>query len=140
MYLTIDYIVKKQELDPKVAAAVVQEQKILFQIQNGSIPTDKVKDFVETVRTHMIPMGTFQDDNEDDGHFVRLSRICRDRLGLPPAEVSYFACKASTRYVGSGLRIVGERNDYNIKIHQDDVDEFVHRVKKILNMRDWRRA
>ena len=63
--------------------------------------------------------------------FVPFGELVRSRLGMQ--------CQYASRYVGGlceypdlsqGLRFQGSRSDYHsLTIHQDDVEEFIKRVK-----------
>ena len=69
---------------------------------------------------------------EEENEYVDFGDVSRGELGLQ--------CQYGSRYVdgkierwpnlGEGLRFKGNTNNYHsLKIHKDDVDEFVHRVK-----------
>ena len=68
--------------------------------------------------------------------YVNFGDVSRKRLGLQ--------CQHGSRYVdgaidgwenlGKGLRFKGKASDYHsLKIHKDDVEEFVRRYKEYLN-------
>ena len=69
----------------------------------------------------------------DDKDFVNFGDMCRSRL--------HQQCQYGSRYVdgripgypnlGKGLRFKGESSEYySIKIHKDDVEEFIKRVEQ----------
>lgn len=62
----------------------------------------------------------------DDSKYISFGDVCRQQLGMQ--------CQYGSRYVtshGSDLRIIGEVGFYHgLRIHCDDVDTFVMRVKE----------
>jgi hypothetical protein len=74
--------------------------------------------------------------------YVNLGDVCRKELGLQcqygsryadPAWSTESAREAGSywKYCGEGLRIIGTSTNYHLmKIHRNDVKEFVKRVKE----------
>lgn len=66
---------------------------------------------------------------------VSLGDVCRQKLGMQCQYGSRYADKQQCEdnpesYCGDGLRITGTTADYHgMKIHKDDVETFVSRVK-----------
>lgn len=74
---------------------------------------------------------------EDKGisEFVSLGDVCRNSLGMQCQYGSRYADKKWEKeypFCGEGLRITGESRAYHsMKIHRDDVAEFVSRVWQV---------
>ncbi len=71
--------------------------------------------------------------------YVDFGDVARDKIG---EQCQYVAHYVDGRHgkpnLGAGLRIVGDPADYHgLKIHADDVDEFVNRVTTYLANR-WK--
>lgn len=69
----------------------------------------------------------------DENGFVDFGEVSRRLLGKQSQYGSRYIDGAFDEYpkLGEGLRINGNSDDYhNIKIHKDDIDEFVKRYKE----------
>ena len=62
--------------------------------------------------------------------YVNLGDVCRQQLGMQCQYGSRYANPRYPQYISEGLRITGDPADYHfMKIHRDDVQEFVRRVQ-----------
>jgi len=68
--------------------------------------------------------------NENENDYVSLGDVCRNQLGMQ--------CQYGSRYADNlckDLRYIGTPADYHpMKIHKEDVEEYVRRVVAYRNM------
>lgn len=68
--------------------------------------------------------------NENENDYVSLGDVCRNQLGMQ--------CQYGSRYADTicmDLRYIGDTGDYHsMKIHKDDVSDYVRRVIAHRNM------
>lgn len=70
-------------------------------------------------------------DADVDG-FVNFGDVARNLLNMQCQYASYYVGGVASRPdLGEGLRIIGDAHNYHsLRIHKDDVVEFVQRVEK----------
>lgn len=75
--------------------------------------------------------------NSSKDQYVNFGDVCRNRLSMQCQYGSRYLQKPRDgneppdTYLGDGLRILGEVEDYHsLRIHQGDVEEFVRRVAR----------
>ncbi len=74
--------------------------------------------------------------NVDENGFVKFGDVSRKLMGKQCQYGSRYVDGAFGEYpkLGEGLRIEGSSDDYhNMKIHKDDIDEFMRRYKEYEN-------
>jgi len=75
----------------------------------------------------------FKSDNDNEDNYVNFGDVCRGQLGIQ-CQYGMYYLEGLGGYpnLSEGIRIKGDINWWHeLKIHKDDVDEFVRRVRKL---------
>jgi len=67
--------------------------------------------------------------------YVNFGDVARQQLGMQCQYASHYLYPDNDPFLGKGLRFLwGIEGDYHsIRIHKDDVEEFIRRVKEVRN-------
>jgi len=70
--------------------------------------------------------------NDNEADYVDFGDVCRGQLGMQCQYGMYYVVGlAGYPNLSEGIRLVGNPDDWHrLKIHKDDVDEFVKRVNE----------